>query len=214
MIKYIDTRLYFNQDGVFCFNADKHSTSVPAVMLQGTLDGACSVYSLIMNLLIIRRVKYEDTQIYNVPENPQTRKLLKSLFEDNGMHKYGESYFWLKKRLVENFSDRVSCIHKLKFNVKTIKETIDKDLPVIISLSGSGWAHASLCIGYEYDDWAGVTKLLLLDPSGEMPKCCCWNAFVDLFEVEPRKKYKYHYVNDKGDNLIKLDDFLFITPIK
>lgn len=213
MIKYISERLRLGPDGVTCYDSNEHSTSVPAVMLQGTLDGACSIYSLIMNLLIIRRIKFEDTQIYNTPDDPKTRKLFKALFEDNGMHKYGESYFWLKKRLLEHFSDRVECMHKLKFDVNLIKKTIDRQNPVIISLSGSDWSHASLCIGYEEDNF-GVMKLFLLDPSSDMPIYSCWNAFVDVGTPEPNKrKYKYHYVNSKGDDLVKLDDFLIITPI-
>lgn len=214
MINYISARLWFGYDGVTCFDASAHATSVPAVMLQGSLDGACSIYSLIMNLLIIRRIRYEDTQIYNTPKDPQTRKLFKTLFEDNGMHKYGESYYWIKKRLLEHFSDRVECVHKLKFNFDTVRESIDKQIPVIISLSSSDWAHASLCVGYEVSPM-GEEKLLLLDPSSDKPKYCCWNAFVDLGNPEPNKiKYKYHYTNATGDCLVQLNDFLIITPKK
>lgn len=213
MIKYISEKLWFEHDGVTCYDANENPTKVPAVMLQGTLDGACSIYALIMNLLIIRRIKFEDTQVYNTPKDLQTRKLFKSLFEDNGMHRSGESYFWIKKRLLENFSDRVECTHKKKFDFNAIKKSIDNQLPVIISLSGTWGAHASLCVGYEEQPNGGA-KLLLLDPSSDLPKYCCWNAFVDLGNPEPNKrKYKYHYTNADEDCLAKLDDFLIITPI-
>ena len=186
---------------------------------QGSIDGACSVYSLMMNLLILEQISFNDIQVYQKPDDKETRQLCKRLFEENGMHHDGQSFYRIQRILNESFSNRATCYHPKathKQAIPLIVNHLKSDLPVIISIEyDKGGAHALLCVGYEGTE-KKVSKLFCLDPSSQKINNCYWNTIIDLQPDTNRRKYPYHYIttdfNIKED--VRLDDILILTPIE
>lgn len=86
MIKIIDS-LYLTEKGCSIKKRNYH----PVHIRQGDIDGACAVYSLMMNLLILKtisRVQIED--VYdNIKKSPETEKLFHEFFDKHGMIRGG-----------------------------------------------------------------------------------------------------------------------------
>ena len=131
------------------------------------------------------------------------------------MHRNGQSYFKIKKMLIESISSIVSVDHKLttdKDSVAIIKKTIDSRIPIIISIgdNANDWAHAMLAIGYEESDKGNVSRILCLDPSGDyIHGRKRWNSEI---QVTP-KQYKLSTVwyGENTSKIVTLDDVLIIT---
>lgn len=184
---------------------------------QGSLDGACATYSVIMNLLILGVISEKDTWINASHKTKEAKKLFKVFCNDYGMHRNGQTYFKIKKMLIESVSSVVNVVHKLttdKDSVAIIKETIDIRLPIIISIGDridDEWGHAMLAIGYEENDRGLVSKILCLDPSGDyIHGRKRWNSEI---QITP-KQYRLSTIWDGAkitNKIVTLEDVLFIT---
>ena len=194
---------------------DKTGYYKPVFKKQGCLDGACATYSVIMNLLILGVISEKDTWINVKHKTKEAKKLFKVFCNDYGMHRNGQSYFKIKKMLLESISSVVNVVHKLttdKDSVAIIKKTIDSRIPIIISIGDNtdDWGHAMLAIGYEDNDKGNVSKILCLDPSGDyIHGQKRWNSEI---LITP-KQYKLSTVwrGKKTTKIITLEDVLIIT---
>ena len=178
---------------------------------QGTLDGACATYSVIMNLLVLGVISDKDTEIGDHEySDRKTKKLFKVFCEDYGMHRYGQSFTKIKKMLTESFSSVVTVKHRLtkgRDSVTEIINAIDDDTPVVMSIEFNPTsAHALLAIGYEEENGT-IQKILCLDPSGEKPRGKRWNAEIGV--ARKRRFFDYTLIGDIIDS-VELDDILII----
>ena len=117
---------------------DKSGFYKKIFLKQGSLDGACATYSVIMNLLIIRAISEKDTWINAEHKTRETKKLFKVFCNDYGMHRNGQTYYKITKMLKESFSSIVTPEHRVTENEESeeiIKQTLDKKIPIIISIS-------------------------------------------------------------------------------
>ena len=183
---------------------------------QGSLDGACATYSVIMNLLILGVISEKDTWINASHKTKEAKKLFKVFCNDYGMHRNGQTYFKIKKMLIESVSSVVSVVHKLtsdKDSVAIIKETIDTRLPIIISIGDKKddeWGHAMLAIGYEENDNGLVSKILCLDPSGDyIHGRKRWNSEIQITPKQYRLSTDWDGV--ATNKIVTLEDVLIIT---
>ena len=184
---------------------DRSGKWVPTHYQQGKLDGACAVYSLIMNLLILGEISQEDI---NIDKRTRKGKFLSHFLEDQGLIRNG--YYF--KNLVKEIRDysNISAIQKLpKKNddaINIIKKCIDADLPIIIKISSSEYIHAILVIGIEYDNNI-PKKILCLDPDDNAPICAQWNSFLDI----SNSIYWHKSINNKAQK-IEIGDMIIIKP--
>ena len=186
----------------------------PVFKKQGSLDGACATYSVIMNLLILGTISEKDTHINVKYKSRDTRKLFKVFCNDYGMHRNGQSYFKITKMLKESFSAVVTPTHKVTFgadSVDIIRETLDGRIPIIISVGdNTDWGHAMLAVGYEENDKGDVSRILCLDPYGDyIHGRKRWNAEI---QITP-KQYRLTSIWDgiKITKIVTLDDVIIIT---
>ncbi|MBQ0029841.1 MAG: hypothetical protein KBT32_05325 [Bacteroidales bacterium] len=180
---------------------------------QGSLDGACAVYSTIMDLLILGYLKDEDLQIYNPIDSRTSKgKFLQSLFEDRGLVREGFSYTVLTK-LLKDHCPELDVRHRYPSNNSHphyISQMIDDKLPVIISVTYSDNnitnGHALVCIGYECDTEDRISKLLCLDPGYEVSKVSAWNCFIEI----PKSGYKCYLCGIGGGYECELGDLIVV----
>ena len=196
---------------------DRKVKLIDISLQQGSLDGACSIYSVFMNLLILRKISLNDIQVFEKPKDIDTRNLCKKLLEENGMHHDGQTFYRIQRILNDNFGTKIATHHPKavqKEVIPLITEQLKKDLPVIISIVyDNGSAHALLCVGYENIDQK-VTKLFCLDPGSQKLKNSYWNTVIDLEPNTNRIKYPFHYIStdSTAKEDIGLEDILIITP--
>ena len=193
---------------------DRSGKYRPVFKKQGSLDGACATYSVIMDLLILGAIYEADTHIYAEHKNRTTRKLFKVFCNDYGMHREGQTFFKITRMLNESFSNVIYPEHRLTkdwASVECIVESIQNDTPVIISVQNSSFAHAMLAIGYESEN--GVpNKILCLDPDGDyIHRKKRWNAEIVLCEGKKTTTYRSSNEGLPYECKVQLDDIIIIT---
>ncbi len=189
----------------------------PVFKKQGSLDGACATYSVIMNLLILGVISDSDTKICVEHKNREVKKLFKVFCNDYGMHRNGQTFYKIKKMLLESFGDVINVKHT---NVNSnswdvidnvINVLIEGD-PVIISVSNSSLSHAMLAVGYEKEN-GEISKLLCLDPEGDyIHGRKRWNASID---IKKGRKNPFIYLSTlegiKSKCYVELDDIIILS---
>ncbi len=216
-IKVISS-LKLDENGLRC--KDKLGKLKSILHLQGSMDGACATYSVLMNLLLLRTINHKDTEVYAVHKTKATKTLFEVFCNSYGMHRNGQSFIKIKKMLTESFHSEIECIRRDSENEKSvehIKKVLSEDRPVIISIEAKNYAHALLAIGMEYeesDDKSIIpTKIFCLDPSGIDAGYNYWNSVIDLYPDKPGTKYKYLYLMGSCTERVALTDILVITKL-
>jgi hypothetical protein len=192
----------------------------PVHFRQGELDGACAVYSTIMILIILNKVRYRDIELFGKDHDGRTSigRLKKELFDTKGMHRYGQylahdEFDSIADILRRSFAKHVAITLAEKKNVNpaSICEAINEDLPVLISvIYQGGGAHAMVAIGYEMNEQELITKIFCLDPAYPAPKFTYWNSYIDLNSGTAR--FPHLQKTETGESiLVQLDDILIIS---
>lgn len=217
-MKKIVQNLRFNEKRQLV-SKGKNGKECPVFKKQGTLDGACATYSVIMNLLILGVISDTDTRICAEHKTRYTKKLFKVFCNDYGMHRNGQTFYKIKRMLNEGFGNVVDVQHT---NTKSsgmdslnnIVSVINEGLPVVISISNSRLSHAMLAIGYEKEN-DDVTRLFCLDPSGDyINGGYRWNATIDI-NTNRKNIFSYQSVLEgkKSSQFVDLDDILIIREL-
>lgn len=180
---------------------------------QGDLDGACAIYSLVMAMLCKGLLTDDETQVYNRPDRRTDKgKFLYQFFNERGMIRDGYSYVTLAKEINESSFGIIATRKNPRTNngrVELISKYINGNIPVIISVTFEGGAHALLAIGIEIDHNKTITKIYCLDPGYPSPKYSSWNCFIDVSK-KTKSDYPFYCVSEDGHYKVRLDDMLII----
>ena len=200
-IVYKDSR----PQGVGVFNR----TWQPLHLRQGDMDGACAVYSLMMNLLVLKILTRNQICGLSNPFKGNTSKgrLFKEFLYDEGLCRDG--FFFSSPDGEPNITDKLrhsftkevksaaskydSCNDKQTLAVDTIKKSIDEDNSIMIAETFCDGAHAMLAIGYEVQNET-VTKIFCLDPGNMISDCSYWNAVIRINE-RTNSKYRHRCIS-------------------
>lgn len=214
MIKIIDD-LDITSDGVAIFNRKWQTVHLK----QGDMDGACTVYSLMMNLLVLKvLVRNQITNLgFKFKGNTAKGRLFKEFFVKEGLCRDGFCFSEIKDKLTHSFSKEVSSYHEQYNNTQTeqseylkhMKNSIDQNHPLMTALTFTGGAHAVLAIGYEEKDDM-ITKVFCLDPGFTVEKSSYWNAVI-LLNSTPGKKYVHSYIAEGWHPDVYVSESLKIT---
>lgn len=163
-------------------------------LAQGSMDGACGPYSLMMALMICGMIDREDLVSLNrFDGRTRAGKLINMLQEYEAFFRNGTDLKDLVKLLDKSYSSKLKSVSCDKTGVdvkKFVKKHIDENHPVILGLDYSrDGGHWVVAIGYEYLNIAGSKKknksegdsfrFLLLDPDDKAPIVSAWNGVVD-----------------------------------
>ena len=183
---------------------------------QGTLDGACSVYSLIMSLLYENIINYEETE---KPGRTNGGRLVKELLNDYGLVKDG---FFFKKlyKIIDKYSTQQwgvtyvsDCTPKECIN--GICNKIDKGYAPIIGVDyiGEEFGHALLAVGYEKIE-DKIVNVFCLDPGAPTPIASIWNSYIDVHNLRKNSKYVNTLTVPLNPNSVKIREYLLIENYK
>ena len=145
----IISSVLLGKDGVITIQANGKKRSI--ALHQGSLDGACAVYSTIISLMCLRQINFEDVNTGKIDKRSPKGKFLSILLEQRGMNMQG----WNLKTLaqeINNTSDfGIKATAIKKDYIDRIYDNTHEDLPSIIGLSfrNNEFGHATVCTGVE-----------------------------------------------------------------
>lgn len=205
--------LHLNKNGVVAKTKNGRYQTVH--LRQGDLDGACTIYSIVMALILLGVLKHRDVSVGAATKDKRTviERLKKQLFEKYGLHRNGHEFDEIKDILQSSYSRLVSVDDPIEgpdnIIIEEIKNQINADKPVIVSYETSYSAHALVAIGIESED-DKVKKILCLDPGFPSPKFSYWNSIIDL--ESQKGKYNYRNITESGEPTpIKLGSILVLS---
>ena len=177
---------------------------------QGTMDGACSVYSVAMSLLYENIISYDDVE---QPGRSNGARLLKDLVSNYGLIKKGFKLYNLTS-IIKSYSTKNWSV---EYNVGTPKECVEgicEEIkngyaPIVgIGYTGTDKGHALLAVGYEKSE--KISKIFCLDPGAPTPKTSIWNSYIDVHNL----KQSSIYVNDLSMlvvcDLVRVEEYFVI----
>ena len=176
---------------------------------QGDLDGACSIYSLVMAMLCQKMITEEDIQILKSPDRRTPKG--KFLYEQGLVHD-GYNYTALAREINEQPFEIIATHKRPRSNanrIELIEQFISQNIPVIISTDFNGGTHALLAIGIETNEHDSITKIFCFDPGASAPKVSQWNCFIDVSK-EGDTHYPFYYVTEIDSYKVTLNDMLII----
>jgi|SRR5690606_19375889 len=149
---------------------------------QGSLDGACGPYSLFMALLVLGLLDRDNITSFKTDGRTKYGKIHKDLDNYPSLFRNGTTVSDLKRLLDEHFKKEIKTsveVGKNKDVIRFTKRNLDLNNPTIIGVNFKEGAHWMLAIGYEELNGEKI-RLLCLDPSGEKPFQCPWNAILEV----------------------------------
>ena len=217
-IKFIDN-LAFNI-GKLC--AEGRMGYPTAVFLrQGQLDGAGGVYSLLMLLILHKRINREDLIFETCSNDPPYVKRLKKqiLYPIKGLYPKGTSLSELREKLLRVFDNQIHINiydafdnenkeEEAKILRSKIKEQLDAGWPVLCRYSQPNIdvGHAVVAIGYTICE--NFLRLYCLDPSDTIPWFSIWNNIINMKMYCGNEEWPdYNY---KSERKINIDEILLI----
>lgn len=185
-------KLILDKTGLKVRDKEGHLTLVH--QRQGTLDGACGVYSVIMGLLIMGYLSGKD--LGKIDRRSPEGKLLSKLLEEQGM--VIDGYFSKTlSRDINEYAGNIAHTHYPNGDIEKylsyIHKYIDNDLPLVLCIGwpNEDYGHYVLAIGYEMTDNT-IPKVLCLDPSYDASSVCYWNCCIDV------SKSSHWHIDIKG----------------
>jgi hypothetical protein len=152
---------------------------------QGSLDGACSAYSLSMALIILGVVNAEDIINNSLRKNTREGKFIRDLVENNGLYTDGKTFSQIKD-LIDLTLNKIVDTSLLKKSKKTdiikfVIQNVENEVPVLLHIRSKGEnGHAILVVGLSYDNNEKLDSFLCLDPGFEAPSISCWNCMIKI----------------------------------
>ena len=185
-------------------------------LTQGNLDGACGPYSVMMALLLLGQLRFDEVTSYGfLFDRTQSKgKLWHMLEKGPGLLRDGTDLRDLHRLLQRSFGQEL-CSYPVagtpealvQFTVEHLRE----GRPVLLGLRYAGQGgHWLVIIGCEENEQGHINKLLVLDSSSTAPSLCAWNAFVDVEAPAKYKRYRYQWVNASCTTAVTLEDALAI----
>jgi len=163
---------------------------------QGSIDGACGPYSLLMGLLTLGLIDRNEVVNFVYDARTKLGKLMNDLNKNyHSLFKNGTDLDDLENIISRSFGNDVNIeteTGKNKEVINFVVKQLNNNNPVIIGVNGIDCAHWMLAVGYEKSNVTDQKRLLLLDPSGEKPVVSSWNSIVNL-DVNQKGKYPYYW---------------------
>ena len=179
----------------------------PIHLQQGEMDGACAVYSMMMNLLVLKVLTRNQVVNLNTTFKGNTAKgrLFKEFFVTEGLCRDGFYFSEIKEKLSRSFAKEVASstqqyaasLSDQALFLEELKAAIDDNLPLVTAITFRGGAHAILAIGYEEQEGV-VEKIFCLDPDYTINHTSFWNSVIML--NKGKGKYSHQYITDKDDD--------------
>ena len=187
---------------------------------QGDMDGACSIYSMMMSLIACSAIKREvATNIWKqIDGRTREAHLINAFFRgEDGMFRDGMELSILAKRLIEVYGGKVYANYSSEAEyedmshsefLSKICEDLDDGYACLIGFNyPKEGGHAMLAVGYEEDEDGEIVRVFCLDPGRPLQACSYWNAVLDINAT--RNEYSDRYLPEGSK--VYLSDYIAIA---
>jgi len=155
-------------------------------LMQGSLDGACGPYSLMMGLLICGVVdRYEASRYGAVDRRTSLGRLLAEWHRLGPLAKEGTDPSQLAALLEKAYGRRLNLDFAGGSGAEIrefVERHVNENHPVLLTLAYPGGGHWVVVIGLEYQ-LTGIDRrlcrFLVLDPAQSTPTVCAWNGVIE-----------------------------------
>lgn len=216
-IKFIDNIIL--KDG-YLFAEGRMGYPTKVFMRQGCLDKACGIYSLLMLLILHKKINREDLTKETCSRDPPDVKSLKKILLRplKGIKTNGTTMNELRDMLLKIYDFLIPVntyvirnSNNREAEAKTlhsiIKGQLDKGLPVLLGYSTPGH-HGHAVVGIGYSICEDVLRLYCLDPGALLPWASVWNNIIDVDLNNDNKEWPdYNY---RSEEKINIDEVLLI----
>ncbi len=193
-----DIRL--NEDGTL---VNMHDESIH--LRQGTMDGACGPYSVVMALLALGHIRHDEISPQTMDFRTRAGRLFREIWSLGPMVVNGTPTGKMQV-LVKAHNCAISNV--TTGTGKTLFPLIIKALsdgkPVILDISGAGLEHWTLAIGYS------ETHIYLLDPGYDLATTSYWNAAIQL-NAHAAGIYNYRYANSSCCQKVRVSSIIVLA---
>lgn len=181
---------------------------------QGTMDGACAVYSMMMCLIIIRSIHRNDVVSLDderIKGNTSKGRLIRAFLHYNGFVRKGYYLSTLKDELLHAYKKMVSVEYYAFENdnnvfIDSVLDALKNNDPVELGFQRTGkTGHAVVAIGYEENP--KNILLYVLDPGYPMQFGQYWN---NVFQIDRNSSRKYNSYNFVENSCVQIDEALVI----
>ena len=182
--------IFLDKEGIKAIGRSGKLTRVFAQ--QGTLDGACGIYSLMMMLIFHKKLDWEDLIDGKRAKNNKfvDRIQYEFLYDLSGICSGGYDFLEISDRanqcfggtMCEAYTTEPGTLNTISrcFLHEMIKFYLDNRRPVMLGYSKpSGPGHALVAIAYRREA-KNRLRLFCLDPSHGVPFMHLWNTVIDL----------------------------------
>jgi hypothetical protein len=193
----------------------------PVHRMQGSMDGACGLYSLVMGLIICGVVRYSEARSFHAfSSKSKLGKLLEYFGKMGPLIEKGTDLDQMFKAIDEYSPGPINCQGLMRKGygapalVEFIEQNIAENHPVLllITLEG-GRSHWVLVIGRE-NKKTKLCRFLILDPEENTPQICSWNGMIDTRKQKGAYPYRWWRTKDINDVKVQLEYALAIWPRK
>ena len=182
---------------------------------QGTMDGACAVYSMMMCLIIIRSINRNDVACLNdekIKGNTSKGRLINTFLHKNGFVRKGFFITKLNDELLHAYQKSVDTeFYSISKNgisgiTDGVVKALESNIPVELGFIRKGYSgHAVVAVGYE--EISTGYLFYILDPGYPMHFGQYWN---NVIRVETNSIRKYNAYNFEEKENIQIDEALVI----
>lgn len=193
------------KDGLLVTNELKKDYQV--FLKQGSADGACGPYALLMALIMLGLIDYKDaTNLWWIKRSSKFGKMITKMKEHDTLFHKGTNLNHLKELLEYGFKNTLELRVSEETGRNLINfcmEELKQDKPIIIGVNGINLAHWLLAVGYEENSKGEVCKLFFLDSSG-YENANYWNVVIDI-ENTVYGRYAYPWVDSKEERNVSFE---------
>ena len=181
---------------------------------QGSMDGACAVYSMMMCLIIARAIHRNDIVTLDdskIKGNTSKGRLIRNFLYNNGLVRKGYELNDLNDELLHTFqknvyTDYYSIEHDGDDFIPNIINALDNNNPVELGFQYTyNGGHAVVAIGYE--EHSKGMLLYIIDPGYPIPFGQYWN---NVIQIDSNSTRKYNALNFVEKEKIQVDEALVI----
>ena len=185
---------------------------------QGTLDGACGVYSFLMALGILGVFEPRNITVDRMKDLPAKEQGFVRELHKHGLYRkglYGEE---IKGLLESHYRSRIQVDYVEKENkteefLQTVLDSLVVGSPCILGISNRRrkLGHWVLAVGYQYDSDTELLGFLILDPGVSSPKMMLWNGMLNL--ISDGSKCEYLTIDSRPEDIltVEIEDAVIIS---
>ncbi len=173
---------------------------------QGDIDGACGPYCIVMAHLALGDMTGSEIEpAVKMDFRTRVGRMFRAVWDNGPMVIAGTTTAQMREMFrAYNRRTAIEDIGTGQTLFPLIRKALEENKPVILDITGSGFAHWTLAVGCDDE------RIYLLDPGYGLGHCCFWNASVQI-KSTANGPYNYLYANSWVCQHVRVGSILVVN---